>query len=226
MMTDGYSEDMLATAFDHLYENEKTTRGFLANNARLRKLWLDSFLFSQLWVFGCFMLTMTIALGINFCYSTSIDLPLYYICSLLYYWDDTIVQIMYLYYSDTTCKYHFCTPWRCNANSEWLMLLFLFEYYGYIQMIIFYVEVDGYFCIVTDMSRQDKCLNLDEYFCTVTGLFRQCRCFFYKAQVDKCWWGLKSVVRQWAVYFSTKVARHFIFSVKCLNKPNMGIDFP
>ena len=48
MMTDGYSEDMLATAFDHLYENEKTTRGFLANNARLRKLWLDSFLFSQL----------------------------------------------------------------------------------------------------------------------------------------------------------------------------------
>ena len=48
MMIDGYSEDMLAIAFDHLYENEKTTRGFLANNARLRKLWLDSFLFSQL----------------------------------------------------------------------------------------------------------------------------------------------------------------------------------
>ena len=48
MMTDGYSEDMLTTAFDHLCENEKTTRGFLAKNARLRKLWLDSFLFSQL----------------------------------------------------------------------------------------------------------------------------------------------------------------------------------
>ena len=48
MMTDGYSEDMLATAFDHLCENEKTSRGFLAKNARLRKLWLDSFLFSQL----------------------------------------------------------------------------------------------------------------------------------------------------------------------------------
>ena len=48
MMTDGYSEDMLATAFDHLCENEKTTWGFLAKNARLRKLWLDSFLFSQL----------------------------------------------------------------------------------------------------------------------------------------------------------------------------------
>ena len=48
IMADGYSEDMLATAFDHFYENEKTTRGFLTKNARLRKLWLDSFLFSQL----------------------------------------------------------------------------------------------------------------------------------------------------------------------------------
>ena len=48
MMADGYSEDMLATAFDHLCENEKTARGFLAKNARLRKLWLDGFLFSQL----------------------------------------------------------------------------------------------------------------------------------------------------------------------------------
>ena len=27
MMTDGYSEDMLTTAFDHLCENEKTARG-------------------------------------------------------------------------------------------------------------------------------------------------------------------------------------------------------
>ena len=48
MMADGYSEDMLATAFDHLCENEKVARGFLAKNARLRKLWLDGFLFSQL----------------------------------------------------------------------------------------------------------------------------------------------------------------------------------
>ena len=48
MMVDGYSEDMLATTFDHLCENEKTSRGFLAKNARLRKLWLNSFLFSQL----------------------------------------------------------------------------------------------------------------------------------------------------------------------------------
>ena len=48
MMADGYSEDMLATAFNHLCENEKTSRGFLAKNARLRKLWLDGFLFSQI----------------------------------------------------------------------------------------------------------------------------------------------------------------------------------
>ena len=48
MMADGHSEDMLATAFDHLCENEKTTRGFLAKNTRLRKLWLDGFLFSQI----------------------------------------------------------------------------------------------------------------------------------------------------------------------------------
>ena len=48
IMTDGYSEDMLATAFDHLRENEKATRRFLAKNARLRKLWLNGFLYSQL----------------------------------------------------------------------------------------------------------------------------------------------------------------------------------
>ena len=38
MMVDGYSENMLATVVDHLCENEKTARGFLAKNARLRKL--------------------------------------------------------------------------------------------------------------------------------------------------------------------------------------------
>ncbi|XP_030937174.1 uncharacterized protein LOC115962468 [Quercus lobata] len=48
MMADGYSEDILATALDNLCENEKTARGFLAKNARLRKLWLDGFLFAQI----------------------------------------------------------------------------------------------------------------------------------------------------------------------------------
>ena len=48
LTADGYSEDMLATAFDHFCENEKIARGFLAKNARLRKLWIDGFLFSQI----------------------------------------------------------------------------------------------------------------------------------------------------------------------------------
>ena len=48
MVADGYSEDMLATTFDHLYENKKVARGFLAKNAKLRKLWMDSFLFTRL----------------------------------------------------------------------------------------------------------------------------------------------------------------------------------
>ena len=48
MVADGYSEDMLATAFDHLCENKKVARGFLAKNAKLRKLWMDSFLFMVL----------------------------------------------------------------------------------------------------------------------------------------------------------------------------------
>ena len=48
MMADGYSEDMLATSFDNLCENEKTARGFLAKNARLSKLWIDEFFFSQI----------------------------------------------------------------------------------------------------------------------------------------------------------------------------------
>ncbi|KAL0003557.1 hypothetical protein SO802_017338 [Lithocarpus litseifolius] len=47
-VADGYSEDMLATTFDHLCENKKAARGFLAKNAKLRKLWMDSFLFTHL----------------------------------------------------------------------------------------------------------------------------------------------------------------------------------
>ena len=48
MVADGYREDMLATAFDLLCENKKAARRFLAKNATLRKLWMDSFLFTQL----------------------------------------------------------------------------------------------------------------------------------------------------------------------------------
>ena len=38
MASNGYSKDMLATAFGHLCENKKAARGFLAKNAKLRKL--------------------------------------------------------------------------------------------------------------------------------------------------------------------------------------------
>nr|POE82145.1 hypothetical protein CFP56_60386 [Quercus suber] len=48
MMADRYSEDMLATAFDHLCENKKVAREFLAKNAKLRKLWMDNFLCTHL----------------------------------------------------------------------------------------------------------------------------------------------------------------------------------
>nr|POE97117.1 hypothetical protein CFP56_55461 [Quercus suber] len=45
MASDGYSEDMLATTFNHLCENKKASKGFLAKNTKLRKLWMDSFFF-------------------------------------------------------------------------------------------------------------------------------------------------------------------------------------
>ena len=48
VVADRYSENMLTTAFDHLCENEKATRGFLAKNAKLRKLWMDGYLFTRL----------------------------------------------------------------------------------------------------------------------------------------------------------------------------------
>nr|POF05063.1 hypothetical protein CFP56_35624 [Quercus suber] len=48
MMADRYSEDMLATAFDHLCENKKVAHEFLAKNAKLRKLWMDNFLCTHL----------------------------------------------------------------------------------------------------------------------------------------------------------------------------------
>ena len=42
MASEGYSENMLAATFDHLCENKKATRGFLAKNAKLWKLWMNS----------------------------------------------------------------------------------------------------------------------------------------------------------------------------------------
>ena len=48
MVSDRYSQVMLATTFDRLCENKKAARGFLAKNAKLRKLWMDSYFFTQL----------------------------------------------------------------------------------------------------------------------------------------------------------------------------------
>ncbi|KAL4602166.1 hypothetical protein ACB092_10G034000 [Castanea dentata] len=48
MAADGYSDEMLATAVDHLCENKKAARGFLTKNAKLRNLWMDGFLLTRL----------------------------------------------------------------------------------------------------------------------------------------------------------------------------------
>ena len=148
-------------------EKEKNTFYMKLLFYNISPKWMENFLFTHLWLVY-FILTMTVALGINFCCSTSIHIPLYYICSLLYYWDNTVAQIMYLYCSDTTCSYHFCTPWRCNANGERLMWLFWYKYHGYIRMIIFYVEVDDYFCTITGLSRQCRC-----WICKAFRIFRK-----------------------------------------------------
>ena len=43
MASEGYSENMLATTFDHLCENKKAARGFLAKNAKLQNFWMDGY---------------------------------------------------------------------------------------------------------------------------------------------------------------------------------------
>ena len=62
MASDGYSEDMLATAFDHLCENKKAARRFLAKNAKLKKLWMDSCFFTQFWLV-CLVLSVMVVKG-------------------------------------------------------------------------------------------------------------------------------------------------------------------
>lgn len=48
MSVEEYSNNMLATAFDHLFANKKEARGFLAKNSKFRKFWMDDFFFTQL----------------------------------------------------------------------------------------------------------------------------------------------------------------------------------
>ena len=79
MVADGYNENVLTIAFNYLCENEKAAKGFLAKNAKLRKFWMDGYLFTRFWLV-CLVLTMMVALGIVIYCSTSIHLSLYYIC--------------------------------------------------------------------------------------------------------------------------------------------------
>ena len=43
MKIEGFDEEMLATAFDYLVQEEKVQRSFMAKNANLRKIWLENF---------------------------------------------------------------------------------------------------------------------------------------------------------------------------------------
>ncbi|KAH7859626.1 hypothetical protein Vadar_003456 [Vaccinium darrowii] len=43
MKTEGFDELTLASAFDHLVENEKVAKAFMVNSARLRREWLEGF---------------------------------------------------------------------------------------------------------------------------------------------------------------------------------------
>ena len=43
MKMDGFEVNMLASAFDHLNEDEKQTRSFMLKNDKLRRQWLQNF---------------------------------------------------------------------------------------------------------------------------------------------------------------------------------------
>ena len=43
MKTEGFEEDFLASAFDHLVERENLANGFLAKSDKLRKFWIEKF---------------------------------------------------------------------------------------------------------------------------------------------------------------------------------------
>ena len=43
MKTEGFAEEMLASAFDYLVQEEKVGRSFMAKNPKLRKIWLENY---------------------------------------------------------------------------------------------------------------------------------------------------------------------------------------
>jgi len=43
MKTEGFEEDFMGSAFDHLVECENLAKGFLAKSNKLRRIWLEKF---------------------------------------------------------------------------------------------------------------------------------------------------------------------------------------
>ena len=43
MKTEGFAEEMFASAFDYLVQEEKVGRSFMAKNPKLRKIWLENY---------------------------------------------------------------------------------------------------------------------------------------------------------------------------------------
>ena len=43
MSTEGFAEEMLASAFDYMVQEEKVGKAFMAKAPRLRKLWLENY---------------------------------------------------------------------------------------------------------------------------------------------------------------------------------------
>ena len=43
MKTEGFAEEILASTFDYLVQEEKVGRSFMAKNPKLRKIWLENY---------------------------------------------------------------------------------------------------------------------------------------------------------------------------------------
>ena len=43
MTTEGFAEEMLASAFDYLIQEEKVGRSFMAKAPKLKKIWLENY---------------------------------------------------------------------------------------------------------------------------------------------------------------------------------------
>ena len=110
-------------------------------------------------------------------------------CSLLYYWDNTIAQVMYVH-----CKHvrHMCT-----VQIPRVGIIFV-HHGGVMPMVkVHYVRFD---------------IN-------IIGIFK-CSLLMLK------WMNLFVLLQVHLGNAGVSFVRHFIFFVKCLNKPNIGIDFP